>query len=363
MKRLLFFLLLITGQHPVVRGETVLYVSQQPEQQIQAFRLHSADGGLTSVGSLKVDGTPGSLATDPARKVLYASLRSTCQLASYRIDAATGRLEPLNAVALPQKEDASFVATDGTGRWLLSASYLGGKVVVHRLAKDGSIESPAVQTVETAKTAHCIALDPSNSWVFVPHVSPNAVFQFRFDVATGRLAPVSNAPGGVEKAGPRHLAFHPSGRWALSSNESGSGITVYRFDAEKGLFPEQTLSSLPAGFEGRNTSADVHVHPNGRFAWVSNRGHDSLAGFSIDAATGKLGDLGEQGRVATEKTPRSFALAEGGRYVVGAGGGAGKMAVYRCDLNSGSLERLHTVEVGKSVSWVLAVEPAVPGKN
>ena len=360
MKKTLFLFLFIIGLQLVVRAETFLYVSEQPEQRIHVFRLHPSDGRLTSVASIKVDGTPGGLAADPAKKVLYASLRSTCQLASYRIDTSTGTLTPLNAVSLPQKEDASFVATDGSAHWLLSASYLGGKVVVHRLASDGSIESPAIQTVDTAKTAHCITRDPSNRWIFVPHVTPNSVFQFHFDAATGRLTREKDAPAAQEKAGPRHLEFHPSGGMAFASNESGSGITAYRFDAEKGLFAEQTVSSLPPDFEGGNTAADVHVHPSGRFVWVSNRGHDSLAGFPIDSTTGKLG---KPAWIATEKTPRSFALAAGGRFVVGAGEGSGKLAVFRCDADSGLLERVQTVDVGKSVSWVVALDLTAPGAN
>jgi 6-phosphogluconolactonase len=243
------------------------------------------------------------------------------------------------------------VGTDRIGRWLLSASYAAGKVVVHGL-DDGTIRTLAVQTVATAKTAHCAVTDPGNRFVFVPHVTPNAVYQFRLDAATGKLTDAGKAPGGATRAGPRHLAFHPTRDLAFTSNEEGSSITTYRFEPAAGLKPVQTLSTLPAGFKGQNTTAEVKVHPGGKFIWVSNRGHDSLAGFTLDGNTDNLQALGQ---TPTEKTPRSFDVEAGGRFLLAAGEGSGKLAVYRVDPETGRLTRLHTYDVGKSLSWVLAV--------
>jgi 6-phosphogluconolactonase len=300
-----------------------------------------------------VGGAPGALATDPQKKFLFASLRTTSSLASFRLDPATGKLVPLGTVRLPEGENAAFVGTDRTGRWLLSASYAAGKVVVHGLGDDGTIRAPAVQTVATAKTAHCAVTDPGNRFVFVPHVAPNAVFQFRLDAATGRLTAAGKAPGGAPRAGPRHLAFHPTRDLAFTSNEEGSSVTAYRFEPAAGLRPVQTLSTLPADFKGPNTTAEVKVHPGGKFVWVSNRGHDSLAGFAVDGGTGKLSALGQ---APTEKTPRSFDIEPGGRFLLSAGEGSGKLAVFRVDPETGRLARLHTYEVGKSLTWVLAVK-------
>jgi len=334
-----------------ISANTFLYVSMAPEQTIQIYRLDSTAGTLTAVDALKVDGNPGALAVDPKQKFLYASHRSNSTLASYSLDAISGKLKRLSTAALPTGENAAFVRTDRTGRWLVSASYAAGKVVVHRLTADGVIETPAVQTVETEKTAHCIAIDRDNRCVFVPHVAPNAVFQFRLDAATGALTAAGQAPGGAEKAGPRHLAFHPTQSIAFASNEQGSSITAYRYDATTGLKPLQTLSTLPADFQGQNTTADVKVHPSGKFVWVSNRGHDSLAGFAIDGS-GKLSPLGQ---TPTEKTPRSFEIDPSGRFAFSAGEGSGKLAVFQIDLDSGKLTRLRTYDVGQSLTWVLAV--------
>jgi 6-phosphogluconolactonase len=347
-----FFLMtiLFLGMAMSLRAETFVYVSMSPEEKIQVFRLDSKDGKLTAVETTSVKGSPGSLAVDPRKQFLFASLRSTNTLASFRIDPATGMLKPLGTAALPHGENAVYVRTDRTGKWLLSASYAAGKVVVHRLNEDGTIRTPAVQTVETAKTAHCIVPDRENRFVFVPHVTPNAVYQFRLDAASGMLTEAGKAPGGAEKAGPRHLAFHPSQSLAFTSDEQGSSITAFRLEAT-GLKPVQTLTTLPADFKGQNTTADAKVHPGGKFVWVSNRGHDSLAGFAIDDS-GKLSSLGQ---TPTEKTPRSFDLSPDGRFLFAAGEGSGKLAVYQVDAGTGKLTRLHTLDVGKSLSWVLAV--------
>jgi 6-phosphogluconolactonase len=334
------------------KATTYLYVSMAPEQKIQIFRLDPADGKLSPAATVSVDGTPGALSLDPAQRYLFASLRSISTLASYRIDPATAGLTPISAAALPQGENAAHLATDRSGRWLFSASYAAGKVVVHRVREDGTIETPSVQTVETAKTAHFVAVDRANEMVLVPHVAPNAVFQFRFDAKSGMLAAVDNAPGGAKDAGPRHLAFHPTKNLAFTSNEQGSSITAYEFQPGVGLKPLQTLSTLPADFEGQNTTAEVKVHPSGKFAWVSNRGHDSLAGFSIDES----GTLAAIGQTPTEKTPRSFDIEPDGRYLFGAGEGSGKLAAYMIDPESGALTRIATYDVGQSLTWVRAVK-------
>lgn len=343
---------LFLGSAMTVAADTFVYVSMAPEQKIQIYRLDAKTGELAAVDSIAVDGAPGSLAVDPSKKFLFASLRSTTKLASFRIDAASGKLSPLSTAPLPKDENAAFVGTDRTGRWLISVSYAAGKTVVHRIGDDGKIETPAVQTVTTVKTAHSFATDPENRWVFVPHVTPNGVYQYRFDVKTGKLTDAPMARALLAKAGPRHIAWHPTQSLAFTSDEESQSITSYRYDAEKGLKALQEMSTLPRDFQGKNTCAEVMVHPSGKFVWVSNRGHDSLAGFSIDK-TGKLSALGQ---TPTEKTPRSFAIEPNGRFLLAAGEGTGKLAVYSIDLDNGKLARVHTYDVGKSLTWVMTVQ-------
>jgi 6-phosphogluconolactonase len=209
--------------------------------------------------------------------------------------------------------------------------------------------------VTTAKSSHAIITDRDNRWVFVPTVLSNEIFQFRFDAATGKLEDAGKAPGGAAKAGPRHLAFHPTLNVAYTSDEKGSSSTAYVFDPKTGLKPVQTLSSVPADFKKDNFPGDVKVHPSGKFVWVTNRGHDSLAGFAIDAGTGKLAALGQ---TPTEKNPRSIDIEPEGRFLLSGGEDTGKLAVFGIDRDTGKLTHLRTYDVGKSLTWVMAVKLA-----
>ena len=345
---------LLLSSPPSLFADTFVYVSMAPEQKIQSFRLDPEDGTLIPVATTAVNGQPGSLAVDPQRRFLLASLRSTSTVASFRVDPATGKLKLLSTAKLPKGANAVYVNTDRSGRWLLTASYQGGNASVHRLNDDGTIQSPAVQTVTTAISSHAMVTDRDNQWVFVPTVLTNEIFQYRFNAKAGRLENAGKAPGGAAKVGPRHLAFHPRLNTAYTSDEKGSSITVYVFDSKIGLKPVQTLSSLPATFKKDNFPADVKVHPSGRFVWITNRGHESLAGFAIDPGTGKLTALGQ---TPTEKNPRSIDIDPTGRFLLSGGEGSGKLAVFRIEPNTGNLMRVHTHNVGKSLTWVIAVNP------
>ena len=198
--------------------------------------------------------------------------------------------------------------------------------------------------------------DPSNRFVFVPHTRPNLIFQFTFDEKAGSLTP-SSLPkvSTAENTGPRHLGFHPERPFVYFDNEQGSSVTAFKLDESDGtLTAFQTLSTLPRDFKGRNTCADLELTPCGRFLYAANRGHDSIAGFSVDADTGKLTSIGQ---TATEKTPRSFNIDPGGRYLYAAGQASDRLASYRIDKKSGRLEPLTIYSVGKRPSWVLVQGP------
>lgn len=336
----------------MAHAETFLYVSDGGNQKIAAYQLNDDSGKLSLVEALDVKAAPGSLAVAPDRRHLFTSLRSISQIASYRL-APSGKLELIGTTALDPTANATYVATDQKGRYLFSASYSGGRVAVHAIDSDGQLGEQPLQTIDTAKTAHAAVVTRDNRWVFVPHVTPNAIYQFRLAESTGKLTQRENAAGGKPGAGPRHLAIHPSQKFACSSDETGNSITLYSLDAEKGLQPLQTLSTLPDTFTGQNTTADVKFHPSGKFVWVSNRGHDSLAGFAFNEVAGKLTSLGQ---TTTEKTPRSFNIVPSGKFLFAAGEGLGKLQSYRIDQESGELEPLARYDVGKSLTWVLAIE-------
>lgn len=352
---LLVFALLFLQFSILRAGHTVVYVSESGDNRIAVFSLNETSGELDRIGAFDLAGAPGSLAIRPDHSWLYASVRSKMEFASIRVDPATGLLS--EAVMVPAGSNSTYVHLDKTGNWLLSASYSEGVVSASRIV-EGIVTGAPVSSMVTGKKAHCIQTDASNRFAFIPHVVElNKVEQLRFDAATGRIE--SNTPPympGAEGAGPRHMVFHPNGRWAYLVNEQGQSVTRCDFDTEKGTLTErETLSTTPPEWDkSKGSCADIHVSADGRFVYASNRGHDSLAVFAVDSASGKLT---AQGQTPTEKTPRSFALIPGGEeFVVSAGQGSDTLIVYRRDPETGALTSLKTYPCGKSPAWVLGVK-------
>ena len=331
----------------------VAYVAIGGEDKLLHFALDSSVGALTVQAEVKLAGAPGPLAVGPSQRFLYVGLRSTCQLISFQIEPTTGRLLPFGqAVALDT--DPCYLSTDRTGRFLLAAYYRGGKATVHALNQDGSIGDQAVCTVTTMSYAHCIRTDPSNRFAFLPHVAEsNTIFQFHFDAATGQLTP--NTPVQVtppSATGPRHYVYHPGLDIVYFSNEQGGSVTAYHLDTRQGILtPFQTLSTLPPDFTGSNTCAKIAIDPAGRFLYVSNRGHDSIACFAVDH-DGTLTALGQQ---PTEPTPRAFALDPTGNFLYASGQGSGKLTAYRIDQQRGHLIPLTTYTIGERPMWVMTL--------
>ncbi|MEN3944055.1 lactonase family protein [Prosthecobacter sp. SYSU 5D2] len=336
-------------------SEIRVYVSESGDKRIAVYTLDEATGDLTRNGAMDLPGAPGSLAVSQDQRHLYAAVRSTRQFASLAIDPATGLLaEP---VLTPPGINAAYVHVDKTGRWLLAASYSEGMVSLSKITQ-GVIDGAPVLTMETGKKAHSIQTDAANRFAFVPHVGElNKVEQLRFDAAAGTLRPNTPPalPGG-EGEGPRHMQFHPNGRWAYFVNEQGKSVTLCDYNAETGtLKSRQSVSTIPADWDKtKGSCADIHVSADGRFVYASNRGHDSLAVFSIHPETG---ELTSHGQTPTEKTPRSFCLVPGGEnYVISAGEGSNRLIVFRRDAKTGALTPLKTYDCGKGPAWVTAVK-------
>jgi len=328
------------------------YISISGENKISLFKMNTDTGKLLFQKDIELSGGPGPLALDHEEKFIYAGIRSNREIASFRIDHNTGDLSLIGTMSL--EADPCYIITDRKGNFLLSAYYGAGKVAVHPIGEDGVVSSPPIEWISTAEHAHCIQTDASNKFAFVPHtVEPNCIFQFKFDENTGKLTS-NDIPKVVpeEEVGPRHFCFHPSKNIVYTSNEQGSSATAYNFDTSAGtLSPFQTVSTLPSDYDEENTCAQIHITPSGKFLYVSNRGHDSIAGFSIDD-TGQLSSLGQQ---STEPTPRAFNIDPTGNFLYAGGQGSGKIASYRINPQTGELEPLEIYAVGKNPMWVLFV--------
>jgi 6-phosphogluconolactonase len=342
------------GSHAASRkpGRQIIYVSNGGSKDISIFELNPATGELTPRGNFVLEANPGPLAISPDRKSLYAALRTNKGVQALRINPADGSLASAGATAIGI--NSAYLITDHTGGYLLAADYGGDRIAVHPIHPDGSVGIMPVADRATGKNPHSIQTDPANRFVFVPLCGADRVLQFRFDARTGDLQP--NDPPEVAfnlVDGPRHFAFHPKKDFVYVVNEKSSSVTALKFDRKKGtLAPLQTLSTLPVDFTGKSACADIHVAPDGKFVYASNRGHDSLAGFAIDSKSGRLTALGN---TPTEKTPRAFALDAAGQFLFAAGQGSDRLATYRVNLRTGALQPLKVYEVGKSPAWVLVV--------
>ena len=349
----------------------VVYVSVAGEKRIAVYQIDSADGRLTHVGETSTTGEPGALITDAKRRYLFAALRSTGELAAFRIEPRTGKLTHINTV--PAGADPAHISVDKEGKFLLTAYYVEGQVTVHTIAEDGSLSKQPRQTYKTKEKAHAIVFNPREWAVLVPHTGPDVIYALYWDGEKGRISPPFFGRPELEtpkRTGPRHLVFHPSleirggvdcdAQVAYVVNEQGGSVTMYFAILNPInwlLQAQQTLSTLPADYQGTNACAEIRLHPSNRLLYVSNRGHDSIAGFRIDKDTGALTSLGH---TPTEKTPRSFDIDPTGKFLFAAGESFGRLAAYRVREESGLLERIGTYDVGKTPWWVMAVR--LPGK-
>ena len=342
-----------------------LYVSLQDDDKISIFTMDSGTGKLTPNAEVLVSGGPSLLTISPDRKVLYAGHRTVPEISSYRIDHGTGGLTQ-NGTVSPDDPPA-FLSTDRKGRYLLSSYYQGGRVAVHPIGDDGAVGEPPIEWLATDNGAHAMQTDRSNQFAFVPHIArlndnvlepvkeaygPNVIFQFRFDGNTGRLTP--NSPLKVEQGerlGPRHFCFHPTQDVVYFSNEQGCSVTGYRLDTSAGtLSAFQTITTLPDGYAERNTCSQIQITSSGKFLYVPNRGHNSIAGFSVDASSGRLTAIGQ---VSTEAVPSAFSLDPEGNFLFAAGSASGRLTSYRINGDTGELTPLETYSVGQRPMWVL----------
>jgi len=317
---------------------------------VNVYRLDSSDGALNLVQTAGGVANPTFLALAPTGRNLYA-ISAVPEIdgypaggvSAYSVDPATGELTFLNRESTGGPGPA-HVSVDPSGQLVLVANYHGGSVAALPVRPDGSLaplsdfhqhEGRGVNPRRQEKAhAHSITVDPTGRYALVCDLGLDLVITYRLDVAAGRLVrtgAVKAHPG----AGPRHLAFHPSGLLAYVIDELDSTIAVYAYDGHGGLTELQVEPTLPADFAGESTTAEVRVHPNGRFVYGSNRGHDSIAIFAVDEATGLLA---QRGHIPTlGKTPRNFSLDPSGRLLLAANQDSDTIVAFRVDEANGQV--------------------------
>ena len=335
---------------------TVAYIANADSHDITVLALDAARGALVEVERFAVGGTVMPLAVSPDRRVLYASIRSApYRVLSLAIDAASGRLAEIGSAPLPAS--MCWISADGSGRFLLSASYGSSLVAVSPIGADG-VAGAAQQTLATEANAHSIRTDPSNRFALAACLGGGVVRQMRFDAASGRLD-VNEPPNWSVRAGagPRHFVFHPTLALVYLLCELDASVDVLAFDRERGVLGSAGLASasaLPAGFDaGAPWAADLHITPDGRFLYASERRSSTLAAFAVDAVNGALARIGT---LATETEPRGFAITPDGRFLIAVGQISHRLSRYAIDPATGALTKLGDQAVGTNPNWVEIVE-------
>lgn len=339
---------------------TVVYIGNADSQDLSVFAL-AADGSLTTRDTvvLQRPAEPGRsmlMAISPARKFLYAAYvsgGSHSTAAAFSIDPATGGLTLIGSTALA--DIMSYVSTDRTGRYLLSASYGGNKVTVNSVAADGTV-GEMLQLIATEPKAHCIVTDPGNRYVLHTALGGDVIYQQKFDAKTGRLAPNDPPTMAVApKAGPRFLTFSRDGRFVYVIHELNGSIAVFPFNSRTGTLGKalQVTTALPPGFSGQAWAADIHLTPNGRYLYASERTTSTLAAFSVDAKQGTLTSIASY---PTVKQPRAFNIDPSGRYLLSTGQLSNSVMAHAIDPVSGQLTALKEYPVGANPTWVEIVQ-------
>ncbi|HZW34038.1 MAG TPA: lactonase family protein [Isosphaeraceae bacterium] len=317
---------------------------------------------------------PSFLAIHPSRKFLY-SVNELGEfqghrgggVSAYAIDPANGGLTPLNQQS-SAGEGPCHLVVDRAGKNVLVANYTSGTVACLAIEPDGTLR-PAASVIQhrgsgadpgrqAGPHAHSINLDAGNRFAVAADLGLDKVLIYAFDPANAKITPNEPAFAQVAPAsGPRHFAFHPGGQFGYVINEMANTVTAFAYDPAKGSLTEiQTISTLPEDFKGRSYTAEVVAHPSGKFLYGSNRGHDSIAIFTIDASTGRLSPAGFE--PTQGKNPRNFALDPTGTYLLAENMESNSIVVFRIDPQTGALRPTgQTVAVSKPVCIRMIPKP------
>ena len=338
----------VLGSEPAAARQLVYlgtYTRGGKSEGIYVCELNLAKGTLTNLRLAAKSKNPSFLAIHPSGRFLYSVSEiadfeggKTGGVSSFALDSKTGSLKFLNKKPSGGGGPCHLVV-DHKGKNVLVANYGGGSVNVLAIGADGRLADPTgfVQHKGSSVNprrqkgphAHSINLDVKGAYAFAADLGLDKVLVYRFDAAAGTLAPnkvpsASVAPGG----GPRHFAFHPGGKYAYVINEMTSTVTAFSYDSSAGKLSNiQTITTLPDGFKGGNSTAEVQVSPDGKLLFGSNRGHDSIAVFSIDSSSGRLTARGHQ--PTGGKTPRNFGVDPTGRFLLAANQNSGTVVVFR----------------------------------
>jgi len=340
--------------------------SAEAGEGIYIYRMNEKTAELSHFKTVTGVRDPSFLALDPKRRHLYAvneidqfEGKPSGSVSAFSVDKKTGDLNFLNRQSTSGAAPCHLIV-DEKGKHVLVANYSGGSVAVLPISDGGSLGmastliqhqgSSVNKDRQAGPHAHCIVLDKSNDYALAVDLGLDKILIYKFDEKTGRLVPNKFASVDVSPGdGPRHVAFHPNGKFAYVINELSNTVIAFEFDDDIGTLKHlQTVSTLPVGFAGKSWTAEVVISPSGNFLYGSNRGHDSIVSFAINQKTGMLRFIEH---VPTQgKHPRHFTIDPSGKFLLVANRDSDSIVSFKLDRDSGRLEPTgHVTKVPRPV--------------
>lgn len=361
MKRLFLPFLLLIGSLTAMKSlaeSRFLYLSAGGE--IVVYQVALDSGQITKIQS---NAGEGLTAVTSDQKTLYRI--GGGEVESYRIEK-DGKLRSLEK--FPSSAKAGYIGVDSTERYLAGNNYREGSVAMWAIDDNGIAKGAPIAQLTLEKAAHSAVFSPGNGFLLVPATTPNKIFQIRFDVEKGALAPAPTpfveGPSAENTAQqPRHLVFHPNGKIAYTTQERESpGVAVWKWDESAGMLTRiQDLISYPDGFEGTITTADLHLTPDAKFLYISNRdltdrkaptGASSIVGYRVNPDDFTLSEIGH---TPVPQVPRAFAIDRAGEYLYSAGQVAAKLEAFRINKETGILTSIQLLDTGNGPNWIQCV--------
>jgi 6-phosphogluconolactonase len=331
----------------------VYIATQDPEKMgITVARFDDATGSLSAPTLAVETRDPAHFTMSADGRHLYMCNTGTPGgISAFAVDQKTGGLQLLNYLE-SKGRGPSYVSVDGSGKFVLAANYGGGFVEVLSLDADGSLEEQvafvqhvgsSVHQRQNKPYAHWFRTDPTNKFALAADLGMDQVLVYKLDGVTGKLTPNDPASAKVRPgSGPRHLAFHPNGKWVYGAMELSNEVIAFNWDGGKGVLSQfQAVKTLAEGFEDPSTAAEIGVRGDGRFLYVSNRGEDSIVVYSIDANTGELAF--RQRMSSGGKVPRYFSFDPSGKWLIVSNQDSGTVVVFSVDAKTGELSQQSSV--------------------
>jgi 6-phosphogluconolactonase len=368
--------LLLAFGLPTLHATTYVYVSNATDGTISTYELAEQTGKLTPGATVTAGDNVAPMAVSPNHRYLYANVDSpTHAVQTFAIDPANGALKKISQS--PTGHPMAYISLDKTGNYLFASSYDDDVVTVAPI-HHGVVADQPTQTLKTDRNTHSVHVDNSNRFLFAQTLGGAKVFQYRFDAQTGKITPNDPAaldvPAGL---GPRHIAFSPDNRYVYVLDELQNKVITYSLDPATGQLTQQTITSAlpadttlvpgaprfvrnptPAQRPHADTSndiwaADIHITPDGKYLYTSERTHSTLSALKVDKASGGLTLVGTY---PTEKQPRGFAITPDGKYLICAGEKSDRLSVFDIDAATGALKLNGRYPVGQDANWVEVVK-------